>query len=178
MPDPELPDQLKARLAAALEHGVEPVAARPLQARYAGRPPAGFHVRAGVLAFAAGAVVMLIALGMVGNPAPRTWILHTIDSAVRQISTPASPSPAESGGQGSEVEPSSSPTARPAHESPEASSEPKGSPEASSEPRESPEASGEPRESGTAPSPSAEPSGDGGHEGTPSSSPSPQPSGE
>ena len=171
--DPDLPQNLQAQLASALEQGAKPVALSPLQARYTTAPAGVFarlHIRGGTLAFAAGAVAMLVVLAMVGNPAPRTWIVRSVNSAVQRITEPEpspSPSPENKGTAGETPHPSSVPTAA-NHATPEA----KQSPEPSHEPIESPKPA-EPHES-PRPVPSESPGGGGnGHDQQPSPSPSP-----
>lgn len=175
---PGLPQDLQAQLASALEDGAKPVALSPLQARYAAAPVGVFarlRIRAGTLAFATGAAAMLVVLAMVGNPAPRTWIVQSVNSAVQRITEPEpspSPSPSpENKGTAGETPHSTIVPSLSNHESPKASSEPEESPRPSHEPLESPRPP-EPHES-PRPAPSESPdSSDHSHDHSPSPTPS------
>ena len=177
---PGLPEHLQAKLASALEEGAKPVALSPLQARYTAAPAGVFarlHIRGGTLAFATGAVAMLVVLALAGNPAPRTWIVQSVNSAVQRIIEPEpSPSPSATPENKGTAGEAPHPTIVPSggnHETPES----RQSPEPSHEPLESPRP-GEPHES-PRPVPSESPGpGDHGHDQSPSPTPSPTPSGE
>jgi hypothetical protein len=118
-PEPELPVHLYAVMAKALEEGAKPAALSPLQARYGARPAARPSARAGMLAFAAGGAAMLIGLAIVGNPAPRAWLVQTVDSAAHRIGIPvASPAASHPSPEGPSNGNSHSSTA-PGHQSPQ-----------------------------------------------------------
>ena len=160
-PEPELPVHLYAVMAKALEEGARPTALSPLQARYSARPAARPPVRAGMLAFAGGAAAMLIGLTLVGNPAPRTWLVQTVKNELHQAGVPvASPTPSP-GVPKSEANGDSHSSAAPGRQSPEPESE--GHENGAPNEKETPEPKATPR-----PTPSSEgPGGDGHGESSP-----------
>jgi hypothetical protein len=171
MPDRELPEDLRARLAEELTSGAPLLAPLPSQARYTTAmqlPPPRVRWR---LAAAAGAAAGLVAVAaFAGPPQARAWIGQSVGNIAHTVRHPgegnpppqASPfneSPAASPGE--HRTPESSPSQEP-RESPEPSESPESS--ASPEPRESPEPEDSPRPSATpaaaTPRPSPRPSGD------------------
>jgi len=179
MPDRELPEQLKAKLAAALAAGTPLKSPLPSQARYADATGADAQrprVRPRLVALAVASVVMLGVLAFAGPSQPRQWLVQSVGSIARDVGAPVgAPSPSSSGQRPGDSSPGPS---HEATETPEAAETPEGSetPEANA----SPEPGGTP-ESSESPEPTQSPDGDGSSGGDgggdhSSTSPSPSPS--
>jgi hypothetical protein len=172
MPERDLPEELRARLAAELASGVHLSAPLASQARYAtGVPAAGpqRHLRGRVLTLSAAALVVLVAATFAGPPQPRAWLVRTVGNIASGLGapvgtsspTPGNPTPAQSSPRGGTDAKSPSPRAT---EAPDGDETPGSQP--SPEPQESPE----PAQS---PEPTASPDGGGGDHWSPNASPSP-----
>ena len=168
MPERELAERLRARLAAELTAGAPLLAPLPSQARYAGPSLAstGRHVRGRLVAAATAACALLVVAAFAGPAEARQWIGTSVDNIVRSVEhggglAPSSPHPAGSTRNG---QPGTNATQ---HESPEPSVSPASA--GSPEPQDSPEPAPSPGDhESPEPSPSPEPadSQDGGPDGS------------
>jgi hypothetical protein len=168
MPDRELGDELKERLAAALTSGAPPVAPLPSQARYAmlsSFQPRG-HLRSRLISLAAAAAAVVVLAGLAGPPQSRQFVIQSVGNIARDLGVPSGPataspspihptpseepSPSERPGSGEATpspEPNESPSTRPSPE-----------PAESPEPRQSPKPSPGDDHPPASPSPGSSPS--------------------
>jgi len=169
MPDRDLPEQLKARLADELSSGTPLQAPRASQARYATAVVSTIRprrMRGRVMTLAAAALVVLLAATFAGPPQPRAWLVRTVGNIAGDKAAP-SPSPIN------QAQPLTSPSA---------SSHRSQAPDTTPEQRESPVPDESP-EAHDSPEPSQSPSGGDssggdGDQSSPSPTPTPSPDGD
>ena len=166
MPDRELPEDLRQRLAAALESGAPLVSPLPSQAEYSIAATEVQEPNRRLRSFAALALAAAVVIALVGLQQPREWIVRSVDNITHSSGVPAgSAGPTPSSQVGTVV-----------HQSPEV----KETPEATESPEagRSPQPAQSPEHDQPQASPTAEPSGnDGdGDDHSPNPSPSPSPS--